>query len=374
MGRGPGVRFVGKDSVQIDFRWRGRRCRERLRLAQTEANERYAKRLKAVIEHEIATGTFDYAKHFPNSERAAVAHGTPLRIALEAYIDSLVGAIQPETEKEYRSDAATFASWYPPDQTIESLTRKDVRRELQKQNLSRSRLNGLLKPVRGTFRQMVEDELIESSPLQDFSIRRVGGTEKEIDPFTPAELHALRTTENGDLWTFWAETGPRSGEVIGLLWGDVSRECDRISIRRAVRRGRTKAPKTKAGVRDLALLPRAREVLLALERGEDADPVFCNPRTGRGWYEAKTLNRAFWRSCKQSGVRYRYVYQLRHTFASLALSSGENPAWAAKRMGHADLATFLRVYAKWMPTVDPTAGSKMAQALESKAHRGQRVA
>jgi len=374
MGRGPGVRFVGKDSIQIDFRWRGQRCRERLRLAQTEANRRFAKRLKAVIEHEIATGTFDYAKHFPESSRATVTRGTPLRIALEAYIDSLVGTIQPETEREYRSDAATFSSWYPPGQTIESLTRKDVRRELQKQDLSRSRLNGLLKPVRGTFRQMVEDELIDSSPLQDFSIRRVGGEKKEIDPFTPVELHALESTENGDLWAFWAETGLRSGEVIGLLWGDVSTDRDRICIRRAIRRGRTKEPKTKAGLRDITLLARAREALLTLKRGAVSDPVFRNPYTGCGWYEAKALNRAFWRSCKQAGVRYRYVYQLRHTFASIALSCGENPAWAAMRMGHADLATFLRVYAKWIPAVDPGAGSKMAQAMESKARRGQRVA
>ena len=55
MGRGPGVRATSASSIQIDFRYKGKRCRERISLPPTPANLKYAKRLKAAIEHEIAT-------------------------------------------------------------------------------------------------------------------------------------------------------------------------------------------------------------------------------------------------------------------------------------------------------------------------------
>src|SRR5438093_7066687 len=50
MGRGklatPGVRVRTAQSIEIDFYYRGVRCRERLKLAPNTANRRYASRLK----------------------------------------------------------------------------------------------------------------------------------------------------------------------------------------------------------------------------------------------------------------------------------------------------------------------------------------
>src|SRR5687768_12337477 len=125
MGRGPGIRVVGEDSIQIDFRWRGERRRERLRLAPTQANLKFAARFKAVIEHEIATGTFDYAKHFPKSKRARVSVGVPLKQAMLAYIDSLGSELEPETLRKYRLDAETVARWFPGE-SLKTLTRAKV--------------------------------------------------------------------------------------------------------------------------------------------------------------------------------------------------------------------------------------------------------
>ena len=74
MGRGklatPGVRVRTTQSIEIDFYYRGVRCRERLKLAPNTANRRYASRLKAEIEGRIARGKFNYAEFFPDSPRA----------------------------------------------------------------------------------------------------------------------------------------------------------------------------------------------------------------------------------------------------------------------------------------------------------------
>ena len=37
---------------------------------------------------------------------------------------------------------------------------------------------------------------------------------------------------------------------------------------------------------------------------------------------------------KRLGVRYRPPYQMRHTFATLAISVGENINWVARMLGH----------------------------------------
>ena len=96
-----------------------------------------------------------------------------------------------------------------------------------------------------------------------------------------------------------------------------------------------------------------------------------NPNTGRDWHEAKALARAFRRACEEAGVRYRYAYQLRHSFASRALSSGENPLWVASYMGHTNVSQIFEHYGRWIPSSDPLAGSRM---VGSKARRGQRAA
>ncbi len=71
MGRGTnGIRPATQGSIAVDFYFQGVRCRERVKLPPTKANQKYVENLKAQILAEIARGTFDYAKYFPESKRA----------------------------------------------------------------------------------------------------------------------------------------------------------------------------------------------------------------------------------------------------------------------------------------------------------------
>jgi integrase len=371
------VRVVGPESVQLDFRWKDQRHRLRLRLAPTKANIEYCKRWKRKVEDEIALGTFVWEKHFPNHPNPLPDQSTlKLREFLLNYIKTLAGQIQPETIKEYEQCAEIVAAGLH-DPPLEKATRAAFRTWISKQALSKNRIDNLLTPVRGAFRQALEDGTLNKNPLEGFQVRRIKtDTEKEIDPFTPQEVEALGRTKNGKLWTFWAWSGLRSGEIIGLLWRDVDDKSESVTVRRAVRRGREKTPKTGAGIRVLRLLAPAVDALCAIRPSGDDNgdlPVFKNPNTNAGWHEAKALNRAFARDCIKTKVRRRYVYQLRHTFATWALSSGENPAWIAKQMGHSDTAMLYKHYGKWMPQLDPKAGSRMLDAAQSKARNRQRA-
>ena len=47
-------------------------------------------------------------------------------------------------------------------------------------------------------------------------------------------------------------------------------------------------------------------------------------------------------------------------FASTLLSADENPVWVATMMGHKDWAMIIKVYGRWIPSIAPDAGNKVA--------------
>ena len=74
-----GVQVHGS-AIRIDFRYRGVRCRETLKgLQVTKANIKFAENKRASILYEIGRGTFDYASHFPDSNRCREFGSNPHR-------------------------------------------------------------------------------------------------------------------------------------------------------------------------------------------------------------------------------------------------------------------------------------------------------
>jgi len=112
-GRGDGVRSRGS-SIQIDFRWKGQRCRETLKLEPTKANQLYASRLRSTILNAIATGTFQYSDYFPESPRAAGEKGRQIKVAdaLTSWLDSIKKTIAHSTWIGYESAFESTSS--PP--------------------------------------------------------------------------------------------------------------------------------------------------------------------------------------------------------------------------------------------------------------------
>jgi integrase len=99
MGDKSGVRARSKSSIEIDFYYRGIRCRERIKRPPTPANIKYAAKLKSRIEHEIATNDFNYEKHFPESKNLQRVSRLPgAHMTLKAYFESWLenGASQSE--------------------------------------------------------------------------------------------------------------------------------------------------------------------------------------------------------------------------------------------------------------------------------------
>lgn len=322
---------------------------------------------------EIARGTFDYAKYFPNSKRAQVLSRVPgaavtIGDALDAWLRGMKSQIEYTTYHDY--DLAIENVWKPK---FGKLRLTDLNRGLLKEWVSErtcglKRIRNLLLPMRGMYAQALEDELITVNPFVGWTPRKVEPPKEtdDIDPFTQDEVAAILAHCDGQIrnlfqFAFW--TGLRTSELIALRWEDVSIPGGSITVRRAKVRKHVKVPKTKAGRRTMTLLQPALDALLAQRqhtqlRGEE---VFLNPRTGEAWEGDAAIRKTAWQpALRRAEVRYRYPYQTRHTFASTLLSAGENPVWVAKMMGHKDWAMIIKVYGRWIPSIAPDAGAKVA--------------
>ena len=198
----------------------------------------------------------------------------------------------------------------------------------------------------------------------------------EPNPLTPAEAEAILKElppEGRNLIQFAIWTGLRTSELIALEWRDIDFEAGLIRVRRAIVNKHAKQPKTKSGERDVKIFPPTLEALLNQKQFTFSQKaqVFSNPQTKKAWSTDAQIRRTLWiPALKKANVTYRMPYQTRHTYASTLLSLGENPMWVAGQMGHKDWAMIHRVYGRWIPDVDKSAGSKTMAKWSENGQRG----
>src|SRR5690348_16866774 len=102
-----GVRIRSESSIEIDFYYRGVRCRETIKLPPTPRNIAYCAKLKARIELEIGTDEFDYKEYFPESPRANLFSKMPgdvilIKDHLESWLAIEKANIRPSTYVGYQ--------------------------------------------------------------------------------------------------------------------------------------------------------------------------------------------------------------------------------------------------------------------------------
>ena len=362
------------NSIQVDFSYLGKRCRETLPWKPTKANMVAAARMREAIRHEISIGQFNYAKHFPGSKTAQIFGATPITVtaALDKWIESNYRQWVSSTYQDYRGVIAHHLKPFFGDRIVNDLTTIEIRAWMAGLTCSNKRINNILIPLRGIFEYLYADGLVDGNPMA--RIKNLTHRSRDPDPFTVDEVATILAGCEGQIknlfqFAFW--TGLRIGELLALEWGDIDWNSGVVRVRRSLVRGRIQQPKTAAGERDVKLLPATLEALhhqrehTALERGR----IFHNPLTGCPWESGPQVRHTAWKpALERSGVRYRTLHTTRHTFASTALSRGENPMWVAQQMGHKDWGMIRKVYGRWISDADPDAGSKMAADWSQNGH------
>lgn len=188
-------------------------------------------------------------------------------------------------------------------------------------------------------------------------------------------------------------TGMRRGEMLGLYWPEVDLEVEQpaVTVKQSLTftkagRYQLKTPKTKSARRRIALPSFAAEALRELRRRRQAagllpSPVFCSARGG--FLNFRNVSKAFagavdWANDPEKGKRQKErtrpkpppvmpegfrFHDMRHTSASLLLSAGHSLKAVSARLGHANPALTLRIYAHVMPGDD----ARLAAAMDALA-------
>lgn len=379
-----GVRVASESSIEIRFRYKGKDCRERLKLKPTPTNIARAERFRGSVLHAIENGTFDYEVSFPDSHMSESFKTLPTE---KTIAENYIGAWLEMQRRHLK-----VSTWTDYDKIIRSrilphfgcmdlnkITRLHVRQWCGDITAGNKRLANIISVLRSIMQSAMDDGLIADNILDGFTYRRKEAIKKlsDVDPFNKDEqtriLDALgrgfdSQARNLIQFAFW--TGLRTSELVALDWSDIDLIAEECHVNKAWTQSadEPEVPKTKAGVRTIKLLPPAVEALRAQKpftflKGAE---LFQNPLNCCRWAGDKQIRMMWVVAVKKAGVRYRRPYQTRHTYASMMLSAGENPMWVAKQMGHADWTMIARVYGKWMPDAQPDAGKK-AVAVYGKA-------
>ena len=378
--RSVGVSVATKASIEIAFSFRGRSCRERVKLPPTRDNLAYCRRWRQGIQHEIAAGTFVYGRHFPHSPRTAWfgergSEGMTVGELLDRWMAGVSGGLSRAGRLSYESAIRVHLRPRFGAIPINSLSAEQIRQWLRGLGVAPKTENNILTPLRQAYRQAYGDGLIDANPLD--RVRAASVERRDPDPFTVAEIRAIlgacARPQHRSLFQFAFATGLRTSELIALRWEDVEHEKRVVHVRRACVRGEIKTPKTSSGRRtvDLCKPAVAALALQALTTPWPGVPrsgvIFWDPDSEHPWPDDAPIRRVWTAALQRAGVRYRCPYQTRHTFASMMLTAGEDPTYIAAQMGHRDWGMIRKVYARWLPGVRADAGSRGAAALASLA-------
>jgi integrase len=89
--------------------------------------------------------------------------------------------------------------------------------------------------------------------------------------------------------------------------------------------------------------------------------VFCRPDGGP--LHAERFSRTFSREAAHAGLPAIRLHDLRHTWATLALSAGEHPKVVQERLGHANVSITLDVYSHVSEGLHSDAASRIASLI-----------
>jgi integrase len=226
------------------------------------------------------------------------------------------------------------------------------------------------------FATAVKDELISANPAR--GVDRPKLDSERPDPWEPDQVRAFlnRCAKQrlGALFEVAVLTGLRRGEITALRWSDVDLASRKVVVRRnrVTVNGRVEeqnTPKTKAGLRTVALSDFATATLLAwqLRQAQEAKTA------AEAWHtESHVFTMVDGRAPDPAYVPLTF-HGLRHCAASLMLASGADIAVVSKLLGHASISITADVYGRLVGTVASDAVNGAANLIAHTVHTPEDV-
>ncbi len=218
--------------------------------------------------------------------------------------------------------------------------------------LSDSVIRGVHMMLHEAMDAAVQERLIPKNPTEGTIIPKANYAPKQI--LTEEQMEKfLDVLKQDPLWYdfFYTEltTGMRRGEICGLKWQDFEEKTGRLHIRRSVgyRKGggvRVGETKTESGARTILLPPSTAELLKQRKKKSYSEWIFHNPTVPELPLSPQTAYNHMKTLLRNAGLPPIRFHDLRHTFATHALTSGVDAKTLSAILGHTNASFTLDTY------------------------------
>jgi len=332
------------------------------RTSRMIGDKRAAESVARKIEAKLALGDFNLEE---KKERSI-----PLfKDCAKAFIEITIPATcKASTTRDYQDILDNHVSPVFEDLQMDEITRgkvKDFLLSKLNDEYAPSTVSHMRDVISGVLNQAVDDELIPANPaLRLGKIIKRNDKKESINPLSSEELKLLldkvneHYSEHYPLFLLLARTGMRIGEALAVKWGDIDFNSRFIEVERSIVRGEISTPKSGKSRRIdmshqlMAALKKyeleSKKKGLALGLGEIPEFVFTNEK-GRVVDKDNWRRRVFYKVLTKAKLRKIRIHDLRHTYATLRISKGDNIADVSNQLGHHSVKLTLDTYYHWIP-------------------------
>lgn len=339
--------------------------------AKNPADMDRAIRARDLVAAEIRAGIFDPAKRFPSyfSPKLLLERSAPDKGHLSAEIDAWITridrpSIRRSRIRNYRNDLK-YVNRHPISKSrVSELGHTDfldfqkwltIPKDAGGAGLSEKTAANI---IRGTIRAFLRDTDRPTTVLDKLRWERTAPTRRQ-DPFEPRDCTAIldwfeKRRPLPEYVSIALRTeGVTPSETRGLEVGDFSRRDQAVTIARSQYGGDVGATKAWARERTVLINDRVAKAVAKLCGIRKPNEIMI------GVKESHLID-VWARALTALGIRYRSVYQLKHSYAVNSLEQGEPPSSVARNLG-ISLSTLERHYAASIKRRTEPAGRKRSR-------------
>ena len=288
------------------------------------------------------------------------------------------GTIRPGTLEGYRNYIENYIKPQLGGKQVSLITTQDVQRMYRRlenggrvredaegsKRLSDSTVRHIHTMLHGAMKAAVQAHIIPKNPTENATVPKSNYkpmqvlNEQELDTF-------LQAVQKDDIWRdfFYTElmTGLRRGEICALMWRDFDAKAGTLGISRTLHSkgqgvyalGDTK---TSQGNRTIILPESVAALLRARKKASISQWIFPQPTSPELPMNPGTAYRRLKTLLEEAGLPSIRFHDLRHTFATHALTSGVDAKTLAGILGHTNASFTLDTYTHVTPDMREAAG------------------
>ncbi len=249
---------------------------------------------------------------------------------------------------------------------INDITADDVEDFAMSLKCGKTRTNNILAPMRSLFKMAKKKQIIRDNIMED--VKNLKREETDIFPLSPAEVSLFldhTPVHYKPFFTVLFFTGMRFGEIAALKWKNVELERGILRIVETRVYGEEGRPKTSGSKRDIDLLPPVIEALKGQRQMKLKGKYVFRDQEGT-LMTPDHIREVIWKPIlERAGLEYRPPIQARHTFATIAIDSGESLGWVQMMLGHKTLQMILNNYHRWIKNETQNNGSAMMKNVSN---------